>query len=137
MQRARGTSPGCQRWGDRCKRGSGQVRKAFTERHHRAPVDAPCGIVDNVNTRAIANALAADAGGINLAEAHESLRRLLGNGYDANLWGSLLDKVHCEPGEEPAMTVDQAFQFAAVPDVGPDTHAKSMEAWRNTTKGYL
>ena len=48
-------------------------------------------------------------GGINLHEAHEHLRALLGPGIDGNAWGSLLNTVHAAPGEMPLMTVEQAF----------------------------
>jgi hypothetical protein len=71
-------------------------------RRHARVLNVVCrargGIVDNVETRRIINALVADSGGINIAQAHEQLERLLGNQYDAERWGKLFNHVVCEPG---------------------------------------
>lgn len=75
--------------------------------------------------------------GINLAQAHERLRGLLGSRYDGEGWGKLLDNVHAEPGEEPRMSIDDAFELAQVPDWDPETHAKQMEEYRNARKSLL
>lgn len=70
-----------------------------------------------------------DSGGVNIAQAHEQLKRLLGNRYDADKWGKLFGHVVCEPGEEPIMTVEDAFQFAALSEAEVGTHTKLMEEY--------
>jgi hypothetical protein len=110
-------------------------------RRHARVLNVVCrargGIVDNVETRRIINALVADSGGINIAQAHEQLERLLGNQYDAERWGKLFNHVVCEPGEVPVMTVEDAFQFAALPEASLGTHTRLMEEYHNVRDAIL
>ena len=71
-------------------------------------------VIDIPETRTIVQSLAQTEGGLSLAEAHEQLEMALGGAYRASSWGKVLDAVHCEPGEEPRMTVDEAFEFYGV-----------------------
>ena len=79
--------------------------------HHRTQQSDDENVIDTPETRIIVQSLAQAEGGIGLAEAHEQLQQVLGDAYHASSWGKVLDAVHCEPGEEPRMTVDEAFLF--------------------------
>ena len=69
------------------------------------------GIVDNPETRQIVESFVRTDGGIGLGEAHDRLQLLLGRRYDGAGWGKLLDSLHAEPGSEPLMTLQEAFEF--------------------------
>ena len=85
----------------------------------------------------IINALVMDSSGINLAQAHDQLKTLLENRFDKHKWGNLLDHMDCVPGEEPIMTVDEAFQFAALPEVRHSDYKLFMEEYRNASAMFL
>ena len=78
-----------------------------------------------------------DSGGINLTQAHDQLKTLLGTRFDEHKWGKLLDHVDSMPGEEPIMTVDEAFQFAALPEVCHSNYKSFMEEYCNASATFL
>lgn len=73
-------------------------------------------------------------GGIGLGEAHDLLSTLLGANYDAEAWGKLLDGVQAEPDEEPAFTIDRAFELYGVRS---GISEEGMTAFRHTKRAWL
>ncbi|KAI9568140.1 hypothetical protein HD554DRAFT_2172538 [Boletus coccyginus] len=101
------------------------------------PVAGRGGIVDDPETRQVVAALAQSSGGISLPEAHECLRKILGDEYNEKLWGQLFDDVVSAPGEEPARSVEDAFKFYGTDGGEEDSHAKSMENYRKRNRTLL
>ncbi|KAI9459609.1 hypothetical protein HD554DRAFT_2041834 [Boletus coccyginus] len=95
------------------------------------------GIIDNIQTCEIVQLLAQPEGGIGLSQALESLEKLLGNSFDAESWGTLLDSVHAEPGEAAAQTVDEVFAFYAQQDGARLTRKEHMANFRKATVNLL
>lgn len=108
---------------------TGKVAAAVTYHACRSSQSGQIGIVDNAETREIVALLAQSVGGINLHEAHERLRALLGPGVDGDAWGSLLDAVHAAPGETPLMTVEQAFLAHGQTSGEAADHTVNMESY--------